>query len=463
MPVHTIKVPDIGEGIAEVELVAWHVKPGDDVSEDQVLAEVMTDKATVEVPSPVHGKVLSLGAEMGQTIAVGAELIRLELPQSVDDAASMPQSEAAELSVQSSQAVADRGGSEAAISPPGRPTTDDEDLYDGQEHAPLHDPTVPQGMPEALHGKPLASPSVRRHARELGLALADVQGSGPEGRITHADLLTASGSTPVEQASAAQTLDAQQGSASGDSQVAAVPPSGGVTPDASIQVIPLVGLRRQIARNMETTMQHVAHFTYVEEVDMTEVETLRKTLNEQWEKERSHLTILPFLIRAMVMAIKRHPEVNAHIDEEAFAVRRYAAVHMGIAADTSHGLLVPVIKNAQDRSLWALAAEIARLSAAAKDGHARREELSGSTISLTSLGPLGGIMATPIVNYPEIAIVGVNRLASRPMAQGGNIVLRQMMNLSASFDHRIVDGALAARFVREIKRLLECPALLFLE
>lgn len=413
MGVHVIKIPDIGEGIAEVELVAWHVKPGDTVVEDQSLADVMTDKATVEIPSPVAGKVLSVEGTVGQLMAVGSELIRIE----VEGQASVAPTPSAPTPVPPSQPSPGEGGSE----------------------------TPKAARVEAdvtAVGKPLASPSVRRHASELGVDLAKVRGTGPAGRILHADL------------EAATTAPARA------PQAPHAPAMPGLGRD-DVENIPIIGMRRKIAQRMQEAKRHIPHFTYVEEVDVTELEALRTRLNAK--KDRTRLTLLPFLMRAMVVALRDFPQINSHFDDTAGVLKRHGAVHIGIATATGAGLLVPVVRHAQDLDLWGSAAEVARVADAARNGKATREELSGSTITITSLGALGGIVSTPIINQPEVAIVGVNRMVLRPMIVGGAIVPRQMMNLSSSFDHRVVDGNVGAEFVQALRAMLEHPALLFIE
>jgi len=406
MSEHVIKMPDIGEGIAEVELTAWHVKPGDRVVEDQALADVMTDKANVEIPSPVVGKVISLGGEVGKLMAVGSELIRIEVE---GEGAAKPQ----------------------AAPPPVR--------------APAAEPApAPREAPKRVDGeRPIASPAVRRRAWELGIELRDVKPTGPGGRILQADLEAHAARTPARAPQLARPIE-QQGA-------------------DETQAIPVIGLRRKIAQKMQESKRRIPHFSYVEEVDVTEVEALRAQLNERYKDQRPRLTLLPFLIRAIVLAVAEHPVVNARFDDEAGVVTRHRAVHMGIATQTDAGLLVPVLRHAETHSLWDCAAEVARLADNARAGRATRDELSGSTITLTSLGALGGIASTPVINHPEVAIVGVNRIVERPVMRGGQVVGRQMMNLSSSFDHRVVDGQHAALFVQAIKRLLESPAMLFVE
>jgi 2-oxoisovalerate dehydrogenase E2 component (dihydrolipoyl transacylase) len=415
--VHVIKIPDIGEGIAEVELVAWHVKPGDTVVEDQSLADVMTDKATVEIPSPVAGKVLSVGGEIGQLMAVGSELIRIEVEGVSPSLASPAPTPSAPAPMPPSQPSPGGGRSEM---PKGARVEADVTAV----------------------GKPLASPSVRRHASELGIDLAKVRGSGPAGRIMHADL---------EAATAAPARAPQAPRA---------PAMPGLGRD-DVESIPIIGMRRKIAQRMQEAKRNIPHFTYVEEVDVTELEALRTRLNAK--KDRTRLTLLPFLMRAMVVALRDFPQINSHFDDTAGVLKRHGAVHIGIATATGAGLLVPVVRHAQELDLWGSAAEVARVAEAARSGKATREELSGSTITITSLGALGGIVSTPIINQPEVAIVGVNRMVLRPVMLGGAIVPRQMMNLSSSFDHRVVDGHVGAEFVQALRAMLEHPALLFIE
>jgi 2-oxoisovalerate dehydrogenase E2 component (dihydrolipoyl transacylase) len=409
MGTYAIKVPDIGEGIAEVELVAWRVQPGDTVAEDQVLADVMTDKATVEIPSPVAGKVLALGGEVGQQMAVGAELIRID--------------------------VGDGGNTGAAPAVPAFTPTP----TPAPAPAPATAPAVRASPPPT--GKPTASPAVRHRAAALGIDLQQVPGSGADGRILHEDLDAWLLRRPGPQAASA----------------------AGYAVRNDEEAVPVTGVRRRIAQRMQDAMRRIPHFTYVEEIDVTELELLRARLNERWGSERAHLTLLPLLVRAVVLAVPRFPQINARFDDEAGVLTRHGAVHVGIATQTAAGLMVPVLRHAEARDLWSSATEIARLADAARAGRATRDELSGSTITVTSLGALGGIASTPIINAPEVAIVGVNRIVQRPMMQGGAVVARRMMNLSSSFDHRVVDGQLAAEFVQAVRASLECPALLFVE
>ncbi|WP_338486057.1 dihydrolipoamide acetyltransferase family protein [Pseudomonas trivialis] len=416
MGTHVIKMPDIGEGIAEVELSVWHVKVGDMVVEDQVLADVMTDKAMVDIPSPVHGKVIALGGEPGEVMAVGSVLISIEV-EGAGNAKEAPAVAASEP-VQTAPVV---------VAKPALPVTQ----------------AKPAAAPVAREGdeRPLASPAVRKHALDAGIQLRLVQGSGPTGRILHED------------------LDAylQQGSAKASMA------SNPYAERHDEEQIPVIGMRRKIAQRMQDATRRAAHFSYVEEIDVTALDELRVHLNEKHGATRGKLTLLPFIVRAMVVALREFPQINARYDDEAQVITRLGAVHVGVATQSDVGLMVPVVRHAEGRSLWGNAEEIARLAAAARNGKASREELSGSTITLTSLGALGGIVSTPVLNLPEVAIVGVNRIVERPMVVKGQIVVRKMMNLSSSFDHRVVDGMDAAQFIQAIRGLLEQPASLFLE
>ncbi|MGY3026476.1 2-oxoisovalerate dehydrogenase E2 component (dihydrolipoyl transacylase) [Pseudomonas lurida] len=424
MGTHVIKMPDIGEGIAEVELSVWHVKVGDLVVEDQVLADVMTDKAMVDIPSPVHGKVISLGGEPGEVMAVGSILISIE----VEGAGNTKDAPVAAEAVKTAPApvVEAKPAPAPAPAPVSKPA-----------------PAVAAQAPVAREAdeRPLASPAVRKHALDAGIALRLVQGSGPAGRILHEDLdaYLLQGPTPTKTAANpyAERNDEEQ--------------------------IPVIGMRRKIAQRMQDATRRAAHFSYVEEIDVTALDELRVHLNEKHGATRGKLTLLPFIVRAMVVALRDFPQINARYDDEAQVITRLGAVHVGVATQSDVGLMVPVVRHAEARSLWGNAEEIARLATAARNGKASRDELSGSTITLTSLGALGGIVSTPVLNLPEVAIVGVNRIVERPMVIKGQIVVRKMMNLSSSFDHRVVDGMDAAQFIQAIRGLLEQPASLFLE
>ncbi|KAE9649160.1 dihydrolipoamide acetyltransferase family protein [Pseudomonas sp. PB106] len=423
MGTHVIKMPDIGEGIAEVELSQWHVKVGDLVVEDQVLADVMTDKAMVDIPSPVHGKVIALGGQPGEVMAVGSVLISIE----VEGAGNLKES------------AAPAPAKEAPVAPKVEAVVESKPAPAAPRPAAVcQGPMVAREADE----RPLASPAVRKHALDLGIQLRLVRGSGPAGRVLHEDLDAylaqgqSSASAPVG-AAYAQRNDEEQ-----------------------IQVI---GMRRKIAQRMQDATQRAAHFSYVEEIDVTAIEELRAHLNEKHGASRGKLTLLPFLVRALVVALRDFPQMNARYDDEAQIITRLGAVHVGVATQSDVGLMVPVVRHAEARSLWDSAAEISRLANAARNGKASRDELSGSTITLTSLGALGGIVSTPVLNLPEVAIVGVNKIVERPMVVKGQVVIRKMMNLSSSFDHRVVDGMDAALFIQAIRGLIEQPATLFVE
>ncbi|MFL6673394.1 MAG: dihydrolipoamide acetyltransferase family protein [Massilia sp.] len=446
MGIHVIKMPDIGEGIAEVEIVQWRVQPGEDVAEDQILADVMTDKATVEIPSPVHGKVLALGGAIGESLAVGADLIRIEIEGAGNDNPGKARAEApvAELSATAIDQAAAGTGAKAEPAP--APVVAAKVGPVDRAHAPAAVRTRAPGAspppPRAAGEKPLAAPAVRQRAWDLGVELNYVAGSGPAGRITHADL---DAYVAGRQSGAPTGADHRYAQLSGE------------------QAVPLIGLRRKIAEKMQQAKRQIPHFTYVEEVDVTELEALRLQLNARYGDERPRLTLLPLLMRAVVLAVRRFPAVNARFDDEAGIVTRHNPVHIGIATQTETGLMVPVVRNAEARDPWSSAAEVARLAEAARGGKAPRDELSGSTITITSLGPLGGIVSTPVINHPEVAIVGVNRIVERPVVRSGAMVARKMMNLSSSFDHRVIDGMVAAEFVQAVRGYLECPAMLFVE
>jgi len=445
MGIHVIKMPDLGEGIAEVEVVAWHVQPGDTVKEDQVLADVMTDKATVEIPSPVAGTITSLGGAIGQALAVGAELIRLE----VEGAGNYSGDKAKQEPVKSAAATAP---AEEVAEPQLEAVAAHEAPARAQAPAPQAKP-VPatranppsKGAPSlrAEGEKPLAPPAVRQRAWDLGVELQFVSGSGPLGRITHADL--------------DEHVAGRRGGAA----------NGGMDERYAEQhgehATQIIGLRRKIAEKMQEAKRNIPHFTYVEEVDVTELEALRIQLNARYGAERGKLTLLPLLMRAVVLALRSYPMMSARYDDDKNLLTTYDAAHIGIAAQTDNGLMVPVVRHAESRDPWSSAAEISRLADAARNGKATRDELTGSTITITSLGALGGIVTTPVINRPEVAIVGVNRIVDRPVIRDGAMVARKMMNLSSSFDHRVIDGMVAAQFVQAIRGYLEFPATLFVE
>jgi len=597
MGIHIIKMPDIGEGIAEVELAGWHVKVGDVVAEDQPLADVMTDKATVEIPSPVVGTVVSLGGQEGDVMAVGGELIRLEVEgagnQKGGAAAAGGGSAPAGSAHAGSQgagtgqqagAAGDATSRASATSSGNRATASDDDEGDADHMAtnapvdlPAADSVAADGIVaegassnggavkggnaksaeaasassasgssstsssradssdsashasssassaassssakpverhepadvHALNAKSAASPAVRKRARDLGIDLPDIQGSGPAGRIQHEDLdahllaaretqaASASGSSSDRIGSSSSHAGPGSAGRSQAGQSAAASGSAGAStrgstnsssaPRSTAEVrsyadedfthdryeqrhdehqVPVIGLRRKIAQKMVESKTRIPHYSYVEEIDVTDLETLRAQLNQKWGEKRGKLTILPFLIRAIVMALPDFPQINARFDDDAGVVTRFGAVHLGVAAQSDAGLMVPVIRHAESRDMWSLASEITRLAQAVRSGSVRREEMSGSTITVTSLGALGGIVTTPVINHPEVGIVGVNRIVERPMYRNGVVVPRKLMNLSSSFDHRVVDGMDAAEFIQAVRALLEQPAMLFVD
>ncbi|MEM9131336.1 MAG: dihydrolipoamide acetyltransferase family protein [Actinomycetota bacterium] len=549
MSQHVIKVPDVGEGVAEVELVAWTVAVGDQVVRNQVLAEVMTDKANVEIPAPVDGVIAGLNGDIGEIMAVGSDLIHIATgagagtaapppavpapkprptpvepePPAAPEAATPEPTPPAATGVNpfasTSQPVpapvpapAPEPAAEAPSDSPSEAPPDN-DLPEGAVAAPVpgSDPTTAspggttsttspgsassgadelvnlppveadpaageggqapggEGWPSAAStngstdGGVRATPAVRARARRLGIDLGSVTGTGPQRRITHADLddllLGSSGASSV-------VGPAPAGASASPLSTPSTGPVPAPAPAASSgEVRPLVGLRRQIAQRMVAATTTIPHITYVDEVDVTAVEELRATLNAGTpnpdDPDRPKLTFLPFLIKAMVAALADHRGLNAHVDDEAGSHIVFDTVDVGIAAQTDRGLLVPVVRNAGARSLWDLAAEVGRLANAARDRSIDAADLSGSTITISSLGALGGLVTTPVLNKPEVAIVGVNKIATRPVWDGNGFTPRRMMNLSSSFDHRVVDGYDAAAFIGEVRKRLEQPALLF--
>lgn len=400
---YAFKLPDVGEGIAESEIAAWRVAVGDAVAEDQPLVDMLTDKAAVEIPSPVAGKVAALHGQPGDKVAVGSVLVEIDLAGA---AATAP---AAATAAKPAVAAGPAPAAAAAAS----------------------------SAPATAVERPAAAPAVRKRARELGIDLAQVAGSGPSGRIRHEDL-------------------------EAHARRAAAPAARPAVPGDGVEAVKVIGVRRKIAEAMQRSKQRIPHFAYVEEVDVTELEALRLHLNDGRQPQQPKLTLLPFLARALVRALPQFPQINATFDDEAGIVYRHAAQHIGIATQTDNGLVVPVMRHAETLDVWQMAAEIRRLADAARAGKARREELSGSTITITSLGPLGGIVSTPVINAPEVAIVGVNKMVERPVVRNGQIAVRLMMNLSSSFDHRIVDGWIAAEFIQRVRAMLEHPATLFM-
>jgi 2-oxoisovalerate dehydrogenase E2 component (dihydrolipoyl transacylase) len=433
MATFTFKLPDIGEGITEAEIATWRVAVGDTVKEDQPLVDVLTEKAAVEIPSPYAGKVMELKGNPGDFVPVGSVMVVLEIAGegAAEEPAAAPAAPA--------PAAKEKPAKPAAVpAPPATPAPAPAATPAPQTAAastPV--PLVPRSEGE----KPLATPAVRQRARDLGIQLSYVPGSGPAGHITHADLDAFIARKPVSGAAVSNARQKREG----------------------VEQIKVIGLRRKIAEAMQRSKQRIPHFAYVEEVDVTELEALRTHLNNNRKPDQTKLTLLPFLVLALVRAVPDHPEVNGTFDDEAGIVHRPSALHIGIAAQTPNGLVVPVIRHAETLDLWQAAAEIKRLAEAARSGKASREELSGSSITISSLGPMGGIVSTPVINAPEVAIVGVNKMVERPMVRNGQIVTRMMMNLSSSFDHRIVDGWNAAEFIQHIKRLFENPATLFMD
>lgn len=415
----TFNLPDIGEGIAEAEIVAWHVKVGDTISEDQPLADMMTDKATVEMESPVSGVVTKVAGEAGDVIAIGSMLVEIETASDVSDVSH------ATSSISDEPAVAATVADEVPQAPePVMPSA----------IAKFEEPKPSEIKAFQPHATITASPAVRARAKDLGVDLTDVKTAG--GHVRHAD------------------LDAflSYGSAQG------YRPSGSTKRED--EAIKIIGMRRRIADNMAASKRHIPHFTYVEEIDVTQIEAMRADLNAN-RGSKPKLTLLPMLIVAICKSIPQFPMINARFDDEAGMVTRYGAIHLGMATQTDAGLMVPVIRDAQDRNIWQLAMEISRLAEAARNGTAKSEELSGSTLTVTSLGPLGGIATTPVINRPEVAIIGPNKILERPMFVGDSIEARKLMNLSISCDHRVVDGWDAASYVQALKKLIETPVLLF--
>ena len=416
MGMHVFKLPDIGEGVVEGEVVQWHVSVGDAVKEDDPIVDVMTDKATVTIPSPVSGVVSSLNGEAGDMIAVGSALVEFDSEDTLPAAGPVA---AAEPEV------------EAASEPEPEPET---------EPASEPDPE-PAPAPAAPSGRALASPALRRRAREAGIDIAQISGSGPSGRIRNADL---------------DAFIAADGSVTGTEPVAQSAERTDVTE------VKVVGLRRKIAEQMTISKTRIAHFSYFEEADVTELETLRRTLNASRDVTQPKLTYLPFIMLALSKIMPDHPECNAIYDDQAGVVMRHGAVHIGIATQTERGLYVPVVKHVEAMDAWQAAEEMQRVAGAARDGTASLDDLTGSTFTITSLGRDGGLGATPIINHPEVAILGVHKAREMPVVRDGQIVVRRIMNLSSSFDHRVVDGADGAALIQHLKRMLENPALIFM-
>ena len=410
------KLPDIGEGVVEGEVVQWHVSVGDSVSEDDPIVDVMTDKATVTIPSPVSGVISSLSGDVGDMIAVGSSLMEID-------------SEG-------------EGGAPAAEDTEEQEPVSDPDPPKAPEPAPAS--KAPEPAPSEIQtqtGRVLASPAVRKRARENDVDLSNVRGSGPAGRIRHADL---------------DAFIAAGGAVSG------APPMAYSLKRTEVTPVKVVGLRRKISEQMSLSKSRIPHFSYFEEVDITELENLRQILNSTRDETQPKLTYLPFIMLALAKIMPDHPECNAHFDDEAGVVNRNAAVNLGIATQTDRGLYVPVVKHVESMDIWKTASEMQRVSGSARDGSASLDELTGSTFTITSLGREGGLGATPIINHPEVAILGVHKAREMPVARNGAIVIRRIMNLSSAFDHRVVDGADGASLIQHLKRMLENPALIFM-
>jgi 2-oxoisovalerate dehydrogenase E2 component (dihydrolipoyl transacylase) len=429
---YSFRLPDIGEGIAEAEIVAWHVRVGDRIEEDAQLADMMTDKATVEMESPVTGTVVELAGEVGDMVAIGSTLAVIETDGDVAEAPAEEAVEeevvaetpgAEEVSVAEEAPLPLAGGAGGGRVEPAPPVT--------AETSPPPTPPASGREDKAV----LASPAVRARARDLGVDLSQVQAEGD--RIRHAD------------------LDAYLRYGAGQGYHA--PGASRARADEPVKVI---GMRRKIAENMAASKRAIPHFTYVEEMDVTALEEMRADLNAN-RGQRPKLTMLPFLIVAICRTIPQFPMINARYDDEGGVVTRYGAVHLGMATQTDAGLMVPVIRDAQDKNVWQLASEITRLAEAARTGKAKVEELTGGTLTVTSLGPLGGIATTPVINRPEVAIIGPNKIVERPVFDGDDIRRAKLMNLSISCDHRVVDGWDAASYVQALKKLIETPVLLF--
>ena len=413
----TFKMPDLGEGTVDAEIVAWHTKPGDAVTEDQLIVEVMTDKAAVEVPAPVSGRVISITGAPGDKVAVGSPLIVFDV----------------------GGGAVENGG--AAQSPAAVPVTAQRPASGA---APSAAPTPPTSAQPARHGRVMTSPANRRRAREAGIDLSTVVGSGPGGRILRDDLAAAarpSGTAPQPAAQAALNR---------------------ADVSAETSEIKVIGLRRLIAERMSEAKRNIPHFAYVEEVDVTELESLRQHLNSSRPADAGSLSYLPFVVMALTRILESFPQCNVLHDAARGVLVRHRAVHVGIATQTPDGLKVPVVRNADSLGLWEVAASIRQLAERARSNKATREELTGSTITVTSLGKLGGIASTPIINAPEVAIIGLNKAVERPVVHHGAVAVRRIMNLSSSFDHRFVDGHDAAAMIQALKELLEHPATIFI-
>jgi 2-oxoisovalerate dehydrogenase E2 component (dihydrolipoyl transacylase) len=446
MSEYKYKLPDVGEGVVEAEIVEWHIKEGDKVSEDQHILDVMTDKATVEIPCAVNGVVKKIVGSPGDVIPVGTEILVIEI-----DGSPPTEEEAPAPEVKEDKPAAGPGKDKALAEGPDRTAEKSEDPAGGKQAVPPAKPAAPKtaasSAPARASGeRPLASPAVRKRALDADIDLSAVPGTGPAGRITHADMddFIAAGGRLASKAG---------GSASGPSR----------SPRTGVKEEKVIGLRRKIAQNMAASKRTIPHITYVDEIDLTALEDLRAHLNANRTDGQPKLTLIPFLVAAMTRALPQFPQANAHFDTEESVLKKFDGVHCGIATATPNGLMVPVIRHAEALDIWQIADEVKRLADACRDGKATKEELSGSTITITSLGAIGGIVTTPVINLPETAIIGVNKMQVLPRYdEAGRVVPRKIMNLSSSFDHRIVDGYEAALLVQAIKGYLENPATLFM-
>ena len=419
------KLPDIGEGVVEGEVVQWHVSVGDSVSEDDPIVDVMTDKATVTIPSPTSGVIASLSGGVGDMIAVGTTLLEISTGE-----------------VMESEGGVAVGGDEGADTDPEPAAAPAPAPAPSPEPAPAPAPApTPKEPSQSSTGRVLASPAVRKRARENDVDLSTVRGSGPAGRIRHADLdayIAAGGS------------------------IAGAPPMAYSVKRTEVTPVKVVGLRRKISEQMSLSKSRIPHFSYFDEVDITELESLRQILNSTKDETQPKLTYLPFIMLALAKIMPEHPECNAHFDDEGGVVNRQGAVNLGIATQTDRGLYVPVVKHVEAMDIWNAASEMQRVSGSARDGSASLDELTGSTFTITSLGREGGLGATPIINHPEVSILGVHKAREMPVVRDGKIVIRRIMNLSSAFDHRVVDGADGASLIQHLKRMLENPALIFM-
>jgi len=449
------KLPDVGEGTAEAEIVAWHVRPGDLIKEDAPLVDVMTDKATVEMTSPVSGKVVSIHGEPGDMAPVGGPIVVFEIDGASEGSAKpapaletpapiAPKSQGGSSQAQAPKAPAPLAQAKPRIKAQSGAVWSEAQTQAamGAKSAPSQAVAKPSPRDAALRewGHANASPAVRARAQKLGVDLASIRGTGPDGRVTHEDLDNIL--APVKRGHSGGSALAQR---------------------HGIEPVKVIGLRRKIAEKMQDAKRRIPHFAYVEEADLTELEELRAHLNASKRNDQPKLTLLPFLMRALVLALPDFPQINARFDDDQGVVYRHENVDIGIATQTDNGLIVPVVRHAEGLDVWESAAEVARLAAAVRANTATKEELSGSTITITSLGALGGVVTTPVINHPEVAIIGVNKLVERPVVKNGAIVIRKMMNLSSSFDHRVVDGYDAAAFIQRVKGMLEHPASLFMD